>query len=132
MGNNILAMLLLLALANRTLCAQSIYQLSPLVPPPAFTAQYYTLQFRVIGMDYPIFRIDGLPPTLYSTLDGRVEGIHNQIGAFPLTIFYYANSLTRTAQTVLAVTEGQRPPLNPQVQSRLTQLQIANSTAITE
>jgi hypothetical protein len=35
--------------------------LSPPLPPTAFVGEYYTTQFRILGLDNPVFRFTDLP-----------------------------------------------------------------------
>jgi hypothetical protein len=58
------------------------YFLSPPQPPTAFVGQYYTVQFRVIGVDNPKFSFSNLPPFLKGYSDGTIEGAPDKLGSF--------------------------------------------------
>ena len=62
--------------------------LSPIIPPTAFLGQYYTCQFRVLGMDFPRYEFHGLPPNMTGNRYGRVVGTPEKIGSYPVTVFY--------------------------------------------
>jgi len=50
------------------------YFLSPPLPPTAFLGQFYTAQFRVVGLDNPKFSFPNLPSFLAPQPDGTVSG----------------------------------------------------------
>lgn len=66
-----LILLLLLTYCN------SEQQLSPLIPPTAFAGNYYTCQFRVLGVDFPKYEFQGLPPSMNGSPSGKVSGTPN-------------------------------------------------------
>ena len=64
------------------------YFLSPPLPSTAFVGQYYTIQFRVIGVDNPLFKFDGLPKCFKGSPDGVLEGNPNKAGSYPIKVTY--------------------------------------------
>lgn len=70
----IFASLLLFLLAAY---CNSQQQLSPLIPPAAFAGNYYTCQFRVLGVDFPRYEFQGLPPSMTGSPTGKVSGTPN-------------------------------------------------------
>ena len=59
---NLIVSIFLFAFAQ-TLEKNDFY-LAPSNPPTAFLAQYYTVQFRVAGLNNPSFSFNGLPSSL--------------------------------------------------------------------
>jgi hypothetical protein len=80
-------------------------RLSPLIAPTAFLENFYTCQFRVIGLDFPKYSFEGLPPPVTGSADGRVSGTPNKIGSYPVTVSYKANGYAASAEFVFRVTE---------------------------
>ncbi len=64
------------------------YFLSPPLPPTAYKGEFYTVQFRVIGLDNPVFSFDNLPACLKSYDDGTIEGTPDRIGSFAVKVHF--------------------------------------------
>lgn len=80
-------------------------RLSPLIPPTAFVQNFYTCQFRVIGLDFPQYTFQGLPPTITGTSEGRVSGTPNQTGSYPVTVSYQSNGYKASSEFIFRVTQ---------------------------
>jgi hypothetical protein len=65
--------------------------LSPPLPPTAYKGEYYTVQFRVIGIDNPVFSFKNLPSCLRGSPDGTLEGTPDTIGSFAVKIDFKSN-----------------------------------------
>lgn len=68
------------------------YFLSPPLPPTAFVGQYYTVRFRVIGVDNPLFKIEGLPKCFKASPDGVIEGNPDKVGSYPIKVTFSVGS----------------------------------------
>jgi hypothetical protein len=78
--------------------------LSPPLPPTAYKGEYYTLQFRVIGIDNPLFSFDNLPACLSGSPDGTIEGTPDIIGSFAAQVnFKNANGVCGSRNIVIRV-----------------------------
>jgi hypothetical protein len=97
----LLTFLLLLAAHGR----DSRTYLSPIVPPAAFVGLYYTCQFRVLGMDLPAYKFQGLPSNLTGNAMGRVVGIPQSVGSFRVTVSYNSNGQHGQTELVLMVVD---------------------------
>jgi len=82
----------LIALFVYTVCS-SVF-ITPAYPPTAFQNQYYTLKFRIRGVDFPVYRITGLPDGLQATSDGTISGIPISVGSFSIKLIYTAGDDT--------------------------------------
>jgi len=82
MIKNLLAICLLLAVASSALF------LTPANPPTAYQNQFYSVRFRVRGLDEPLFSFEGLPKSLTGTSDGLLSGIPTEAGSITITIKY--------------------------------------------
>lgn len=67
------------------------YFLSPPLPPTAYKGEYYTVQFRVIGIDNPVFSFEKLPSCLTGSPDGTIEGTPDAIGSFAVKVNFKAS-----------------------------------------
>lgn len=79
------------------------YFLSPPLPPTAFQGQYYTVQFRVIGIDNPQFSFFNLPPFLTAYSDGTIEGTPDRQGSFVAKIKYQSSVASGSRDIVFRV-----------------------------
>jgi len=80
---------LLLAILFASVCSHDgndDYFLSPPLPPTAYKGEYYTVQFRVIGVDNPLFSWENVPSCLKGSPDGTLEGTPDKIGSFAARI----------------------------------------------
>jgi hypothetical protein len=100
--------------------SQLLYQLSPSIPPTAFLSQYYTCQFRVIGLDFPAFKFDGLPKELTGEPSGIIKGTPLSMGSYIVNVSYSTNLISQSKQTILRVALSADSPKNSQVQSTLS------------
>ena len=82
---------------------QQQFFLSPPLPPTAFLGQFYTVQFRVIGLDNPTFSFLNLPPFLNSQPDGTVSGTPTELGSYPLNITFSTLEVTLTEGVIIRV-----------------------------
>jgi len=97
MIKNLLIACLLLAVASSTLF------LTPANPPTAYQNQYYSVRFRVRGLDAPVFSYDGLPKPLTGTSDGLISGIPSDAGSFSVVIKYSSGDQSGQNQVILKV-----------------------------
>ena len=79
------------------------YFLSPPLPPTAFQGQYYTVQFRVIGIDNPQFSFSNLPPFLTAYSDGTIEGTPDRLGSFVAKIKFESPGASGSRDIVFRV-----------------------------
>ncbi len=82
MYKNLFIACLLLAVASSALF------LSPVNPPTAYQNQFYSVRFRVRGLDEPVFSFEGLPKALTGTADGLLSGVAAEAGSFSIVIKY--------------------------------------------
>ena len=85
----------------------SDYFLSPPLPPTAFIGEYYTAQFRILGLDNPIFKFSNLPAWFKGHSDGTLSGTPKKAGSYPVRVFFttsgcdqYRDIVVRVAQSV--------------------------------
>jgi len=79
------------------------YFLSPPLPPTAFVGQYYTAQFRVVGLDFPSFKFSGLPKCFVGTSDGAIEGNPDKAGSYAVTITFTDGGKSYSRQIVVRI-----------------------------
>lgn len=101
--NRLVLATLLLVVSLQQPDNNSNYQISPPLPPTAFVGQYYTCQFRVLGMDFPTFEFRGLPSCFTGSKAGMIEGVPDQIGSFPLTVVYWSGSVKFSRDIVIRI-----------------------------
>jgi hypothetical protein len=96
---------LLIAILLSTSFAQEDdgYFLSPALPPTAYKGEYYTTQFRVIGLDNPVFSFDNLPACLKSAVDGTIEGTPDTIGSFAVKVHFKSGKESCSRDIVIRV-----------------------------
>lgn len=97
---------LLVALLLASACAghdSDDYFLSPPLPPTAYKGEYYTVQFRVIGIDNPVFTFEGLPDCLKGSPDGTIEGTPDRIGSFAVRVCFKSRHDSGTRDIVVRV-----------------------------
>lgn len=82
MNKNLLIACLLLAVATSTL------YLTPANPPTAYQNQFYSVRFRVRGLDDTVFTYEGLPKSLTGSSDGLLSGIPTDAGSISIVIKY--------------------------------------------
>jgi len=82
------------------------YFLSPPLPPTAFQGQYYTMQFRVIGIDNPQFSFSNLPPFLTAYTDGTIEGTPDRLGSFVTKLKFQSPRASGSRDIVFRVTSS--------------------------
>lgn len=82
MYKNLFIVCLLLALTT------SVTYLTPSYPPTAYQNQFYSVRFRVRGLDNPIFSYEGLPKSLSGNPNGVLSGIPVIAGSFSIVIKY--------------------------------------------
>jgi hypothetical protein len=82
MYKNLFVACLLIAVAT------SAFFLTPAYPQAAYQNQFYSVRFRVRGLDNPIFYYEGLPKSLSGSKDGVISGIPITPGAFSILIKY--------------------------------------------
>lgn len=97
MIKNLLAICLLLAVASSALF------LTPANPPTAYQNQFYSVRFRVRGLDEPVFSFEGLPKSLTGTSDGLLSGIPTEAGSITITIKYKSGEQSGQNQVILKV-----------------------------
>jgi len=97
-----LLVLVLLAAANAGDSSED-YFLSPPLPPTAFVGEYYTTQFRVLGLDNPVFDFDELPKCFKSYPDGTIEGTPEKAGSFAVKVHFKSGKCSATRDIVFRV-----------------------------
>ena len=95
---------LLIASLLLTIVVSQHFYVTPAIPPNAYQNQYYTVRFRVRGLDNPVFNFVGLPSTLTGSSDGLLSGTPIKAGSSQITINYASGSTTGSAQFILKVT----------------------------
>lgn len=96
----IIVLLLSVALAGDD---SDSYFLSPPLPPTAYKGEFYTVQFRVIGLDNPVFSFQALPPCFKSYDDGTIEGIPDVIGSFSASVCFQTKKVKVTRNIVFRI-----------------------------
>ncbi len=97
---------LLVALLLASACADDGSDglfLSPPLPPTAYKGEYYTVQFRVIGIDNPYFSFENLPSCLKGSPDGTVEGTPDVIGSFAVKVCFKSEHESGSRNIVVRV-----------------------------
>jgi len=97
---------LLLAVLLTSACAgdsNDDFFLSPPLPPTAYKEEYYTVQFRVIGIDNPVFSWENLPSCLKGSPDGTLEGTPDTIGSFAAKIYFKSRRESGSRNIVIRV-----------------------------
>ena len=64
------------------------YFVSPAAPPTAFVGEFYTVQFRVMGLDNPVFKFEDLPAWFKGHGDGTVEGVPKHAGNYQIKVWF--------------------------------------------
>ena len=80
--------------------------------PHGLHREYYTAQFRVLGLDNPIFKFSNLPAWFEGHIDGTLAGTPKKAGSYPVRVFFttsgcdqYRDIVVRVAHSVSS-TEG--------------------------
>lgn len=81
----------------------SSFYLSPALPPTAFEGTYYTVQFRVIGLDFPKYTFKGLPSCFQGSSDGSVSGNPDNAGSYAVQVTISTASIRISRQVVLRI-----------------------------
>ncbi len=102
MFKNLLITCLLLAFVS------SAVYLTPAYPSTAYQNQFYSIRFRVRGLDDPIFTFEGLPKSLNGKSDGVISGIPLVAGSFSVLIKYRAGAESGSKEVILKVLEDYR------------------------
>ena len=102
MYKNLFVACLLIAVAT------SAAFLTPAYPPTAYQNQFYSVRFRVRGLDNPIFDFEGLPKSLTGNKDGVLSGIPVAPGAFSIVIKYRSGPASGSSEIILKVLEDYR------------------------
>lgn len=109
----VLLAILLVALSQQG--CESDYFLSPPLPPTAFIGEYYTTQFRILGLDNPVFKFSDLPEELKGYPDGTLAGTPLKAGSYPVRVFFttprcdsYRDIVVRVAHSVSSTEEFNR------------------------
>ena len=93
----------------------SDYFLSPPLPPTAFIGEYYTTQFRILGLDNPLFKFVDLPKWFKGYKDGTIAGTPKKAGSYPVRVYFttpgcdnYRDIVVRVAPSVSSTEEFNR------------------------
>lgn len=86
MYKNLFVACLLLAVVS------SAVYLTPAYPSTAYQNQFYSVRFRVRGLDDPIFSFEGLPKSFTGKTDGVISGTPEVSGSFSVLIKYRAGA----------------------------------------
>ena len=62
----------------------SAVYLSPAYPPTAYQNQFYSVRFRVRGIDDPVFSFQGLPKSLTGNSEGVISEFQPKLVQFQL------------------------------------------------
>jgi len=89
--------------AARAVDISDLY-LTPSSPPTAFLAQYYTVQFRVAGLNNPSFSFIGLPSFLEGSSNGSVQGVPESMGSFSVKVAFSSGEMSGESDVILRVT----------------------------
>lgn len=81
--------------------SQSKYFVSPSLPPTSYYGEYYTVHFRVIGMDNPTFSFENVPDCFKAYNNGSIQGTPDKIGSFSIKITFSSGEETDSRETVL-------------------------------
>jgi hypothetical protein len=79
---------LVLLLALGACSHRGDYFVSPPIPPTAFVGEYYTVQFRVLGLDNPVFKFEDMPDCFKGHSDGTVEGTPKTPGTYEIKVWF--------------------------------------------
>lgn len=93
----------LLLLATQQTDTADNYFLSPPLPPTAFVGQYYTTQFRILGLDNPIFTFINLPKFFKGSNDGTIEGTADKSGSFAVKVSFVSGKNKGSRDIVVRV-----------------------------
>jgi hypothetical protein len=74
--------------------------------PTAFLGDYYTVQFRVVGLDNPSFAFQTLPPWFTGYPNGTISGLPQQEGSYPVTLTYKSNSHQSSKELIIRVVDS--------------------------
>ena len=113
--------LVIILIATLTLQSHSEekYFLNPPLPPTAYKHQFYTAQFRVVGLDNPEFQFKTLPKPLKGFFNGTISGMPQDTGSFPVVISYSSGNISQTKEVVFRVMDplppSQSTPITPMV-----------------
>lgn len=102
MSKSLLLVCLLLAAVS------SAVYLTPAYPSTAYQNQFYSVRFRVRGMDDPIFTFEGLPKSLSGNSNGVISGTPLTAGSFSVLIKYMSGSESGSKEVILKVLEDYR------------------------
>ena len=62
--------------------------ITPAYPPTAFQNQFYSIRFRIRGVDFPVYKFHNLPEGLTAKSDGTVSGVPLSAGSFSVKLAY--------------------------------------------
>ena len=82
---------------------QEDYFITPAVPPTAFVGEYYTIQFRVFGLDNPVYKFEGLPAYLKGHEDGTIEGTPHEKGSFAIKVWFASKGVRQCKDVTIRV-----------------------------
>lgn len=97
-----LVVVLLLVAAHQEHTADDFF-LSPPLPPTAFVGQYWTTQFRVLGLDNPIFSFENLPKCFTGYEDGTIEGTADKAGSYAVKVNFRSGKHSGCRDIVIRV-----------------------------
>lgn len=99
---NLIASIFLCAFAQ--IIEKNDFYLTPISPPTAFLAQYYTVQFRVTGLNNPSFSFNSLPSFLVGSENGSVQGVPESMGSFVIKVAFSSGNVRGESYVILRVT----------------------------
>lgn len=82
------------------------YFLSPPIPPTAFVGDFYTVQFRVGGLDAPLFDFYNLPSAFTGYPNGTIEGNPSIQGSFPVKVSFRSGNISSSQNLILRVVDS--------------------------
>ena len=95
---------IILAILALTVCS-SIF-ITPAYPPNAFHNQFYTVNFRIRGIDFPSCKFTGLPEGLKAESDGTISGVPAQVGSHSIKLVYTAGEQKGEHEFILRILEN--------------------------
>lgn len=96
----------LILLAVIAITAYSSLFVTPVYPPNAIQNQFYTVNFRIRGVDFPICKFVGLPEGLKQGSDGTISGTPVEVGSFSVKLLYTAGEVNGEHEFILRVLEN--------------------------
>jgi hypothetical protein len=108
--NLFIAVLLVLAVYS-----QGNHYVTPAFPPTAHQNQYYSVRYRVRGLDNPSFTFENLPQSFEGTSEGVISGVAASAGSYSIVVNYASGEESGSKQAILKVLPDYRKTHTVQV-----------------